>query len=139
MTEVNATDGTDVQTLSVTVTGDDRPGVTGTLLGALSGFDADVLDIQQVVVNGHLTLTVLLRPGAHVDQLRDAAAVAAHRLGLTLTAVEGTGVNARSRQGARPSSCSARRSARTPSPSSRRGSPTTAPTSTASVACRATP
>ncbi|WP_442273540.1 phosphoserine phosphatase SerB [Terrabacter sp. 2TAF16] len=99
MTEVNSTDGTDIQTLSVTVTGDDRPGVTGTLLGALSGVDAEVLDIQQVVVHGHLTLTVLLRPGAHVDQLRDAAAVAAHRLGLALTVVEGTGVNARSRQG----------------------------------------
>ncbi|WP_443081145.1 phosphoserine phosphatase SerB [Terrabacter sp. Soil811] len=99
MTAVNSTDGTDIQTLSVTVTGDDRPGVTGTLLGALSGVDAEVLDIQQVVVHGHLTLTVLLRPGAHVDQLRDAAAVAAHRLGLALTVVEGTGVNARSRQG----------------------------------------
>jgi phosphoserine phosphatase len=99
VTEVNSTDGTDIQTLSVTVTGDDRPGVTGTLLGALSGVDAEVLDIQQVVVHGHLTLTVLLRPGAHVDQLRDAAAVAAHRLGLALTVVEGTGVNARSRQG----------------------------------------
>ncbi|MGO4660428.1 phosphoserine phosphatase SerB [Terrabacter sp. 2TAF16] len=96
---MNSTDGTDIQTLSVTVTGDDRPGVTGTLLGALSGVDAEVLDIQQVVVHGHLTLTVLLRPGAHVDQLRDAAAVAAHRLGLALTVVEGTGVNARSRQG----------------------------------------
>ena len=99
VTEANSTDGTDIQTLSVTVTGDDRPGVTGTLLGALSGVDAQVLDIQQVVVNGHLTLTVLLRPGAHVDQLRDRAAVAAHRLGLTLTVVEGTGVNARSRHG----------------------------------------
>ena len=65
------------QTLSVTVTGADRPGVTGTLLGALSGVDAEVLDIQQVAVHGHLTLTVLLRPGSHVDQLRDAAAVAA--------------------------------------------------------------
>jgi phosphoserine phosphatase len=99
VTEANRTDGTDISTLSVTVTGDDRPGVTGTLLGALSGVDAEVLDIQQVVVNRHLTLTVLLRPGAHVERLRDAAAVAAHRLGLTLTVVEGTGVNARSRQG----------------------------------------
>jgi len=99
VTEVNSTDGTDIQTLSVTVTGADRPGVTGTLLGALSGVEAEVLDIQQVVVHGHLTLTVLLRPGAHVDQLRDAAAVAAHRLDLALTVVEGTGVNARSRQG----------------------------------------
>ena len=94
-----STDATDFHTLSVTVTGDDRPGVTGTLLGALSGFGAEVLDIQQVAVQGHLTLTVLLRPGDQVEQLRDAAAVAAHRLGVTLTVVEGSGDNARSRQG----------------------------------------
>ena len=75
----HGTSATDIQTLSVTVTGDDRPGVTGTLLGALSGVDAEVLDIQQVVVHGHLTLTVLLRPGAHVDQLRDAATSAMSR------------------------------------------------------------
>ena len=87
------------QTLSLTVTGADRPGVTGTLLGALSGVGAEVLDIQQVVVHGHLTLALLLRPGDHVDELRDAAAVAAHRLGLTLTVLEGTGDNARPRQG----------------------------------------
>ena len=87
------------QTLSITVTGADRPGVTGTLIGALSGVGAEVLDIQQVVVHGHLTLALLLRPGEHVDELRDAAAVAAHRLGLTLTVVEGTGDNARPRQG----------------------------------------
>ncbi|MEW1953637.1 phosphoserine phosphatase SerB [Terrabacter sp. NPDC080008] len=92
-------DTTDLRTLSVTVTGDDRPGVTGTLLGALSGYGAEVLDIQQVAVQGHLTLTVLLRPGDQVEQLRDAAAVAAHRLGVTLTVVEGHGDNARSRQG----------------------------------------
>jgi len=87
------------QTLSITVTGADRPGVTGTLLGALSGVGAEVLDIQQVVVHGHLTLALLLRPGDHVDRLRDAAAVAAHRLGLALTVAEGTGDNARPRQG----------------------------------------
>jgi phosphoserine phosphatase len=91
--------GDDERTLSITVTGEDRPGVTGTLLRAVSGVGAEVLDIQQVVVQGHLTLTVLLRPGAHVEHLRDAAAVAAHRLGLALTVVDGSGDNARSRHG----------------------------------------
>jgi phosphoserine phosphatase len=86
-------------TLSVTVTGKDRPGVTGGLLSALSGVGAELLDIQQVAVHGHLTLAVLLRAGDHAEQLRDAAAVAAHRLGLTLSVLEGTGDNARSRQG----------------------------------------
>jgi phosphoserine phosphatase len=95
----DAPEGPDLHTLSITVTGGDRPGVTGTLLGALSGVGAEVLDIQQVVVHGHLTLTLLLRPGRHVEQLRDAAAVAAHRLGLVLTVSEGSGDNARPRQG----------------------------------------
>ena len=86
-------------TLSITVTGEDRPGVTGTLLSALSDVGAEVLDIQQVVVHGHLTLALVLRPGVSLEPLRDAAAVAAHRLGLTLTVVEGTGDNARPRHG----------------------------------------
>ena len=94
-----APEGPDLHTLSITVTGEDRPGVTGTLLSALSGVGAEVLDMQQVVVHGHLTLTLLLRPGQHVEQLRDAAAVAAHRLGLVLTVTEGSGDNARPRQG----------------------------------------
>lgn len=87
-------------TLSLTVTGEDRPGVTGSLLGALSGVGAEVLDVQQVVVHGHLTLALVLRPGdGGVDGLRDLAAVAAHRLGLALTAVETSGDNARPRHG----------------------------------------
>ena len=86
-------------TLSITVTGTDRPGVTGALLSALADVGAEVLDIQQVVVHGHLTLALVLRPGAHAEQLRDAAAVAAHRLGLSLGVVTGTGDNARPRHG----------------------------------------
>jgi phosphoserine phosphatase len=93
------TDAASGATLSVTVTGQDRPGVTGGLLSALSGVGAELLDIQQVAVQGHLTLTILLRAGDHADRLRDAAAVAAHRLGLTLSVVEGSGDNPRSRQG----------------------------------------
>ena len=48
------------QTISISVTGADRPGVTGTLLGALAQVGAEVLDIQQVVVHGQLTLALLL-------------------------------------------------------------------------------
>ncbi|EWT06604.1 phosphoserine phosphatase [Intrasporangium chromatireducens Q5-1] len=95
-------------TLSITVTGPDRPGVTGGLLSAVAEVGAEVLDIQQVVVHDHLTLTLLLaphRPGVTTDgqdlveRLRDVAAVAAHRLGLTLTVTEGTGDNARPHHG----------------------------------------
>lgn len=87
------------QTLSITVTGQDRPGVTGTLLGALAEVGAEVLDIQQVVVHGHLTLALVLTADEDQGRLRDAAAVAAHRLGLALTVAEGVGDNARPRHG----------------------------------------
>ncbi|MDC5697417.1 phosphoserine phosphatase SerB [Intrasporangium calvum] len=89
----------DVRTLSITVTGEDRPGITSAIVGAVSGTGAEVLDIQQVAVHGHLTLALLLAPGEHADALRDAAAVVAHRLGLTLSVVEATGDNARQRHG----------------------------------------
>ncbi|MDV3220088.1 phosphoserine phosphatase SerB [Intrasporangium sp.] len=87
------------RTLSITVTGEDRPGVTSTMLGAVGGTGAEVLDIQQVALHGHLTLALLLSPGDHAEQLRDAAAVVAHRLGLSLSVLEGTGDNARPRHG----------------------------------------
>ena len=90
------------RTLSITVTGEDRPGVTGNLLAAIATAGAEVLDIQQVVVHGHLTLALVLTVGesaAANEALRDAAAIAAHRLGLTLSVAEGEGDNARPRQG----------------------------------------
>ena len=51
----------------VTVTGPDRPGVTSALFAALAGTDAHVLDVEQVVVGGILTLSALVTdpvPGA---------------------------------------------------------------------------
>lgn len=44
----------------VTVTGTDRPGVTSALFTALAGTDAEVLDVEQVVVGGVLTLAALV-------------------------------------------------------------------------------
>jgi len=46
-------------TLLITLTGRDRPGVTSRLFGALSGHELSVLDIEQVVIRGHLVLGVL--------------------------------------------------------------------------------
>lgn len=99
-------------TLSLTVTGTDRPGVSGALLGAVAEVGAEVLDLQQVVVHDHLTLTILLAPARAdgttgdtagdretLERLRDVAAVAAHRLDLSLSVTEGTGDNARPRHG----------------------------------------
>ncbi len=47
-------------TLLVTLTGRDRPGVTSRLFSGLSAHGLTVLDVEQVVIRGHLVLGVLL-------------------------------------------------------------------------------
>lgn len=47
-------------TLLVTLTGRDRPGVTSRLFSELSAYELTVLDVEQVVIRGHLVLGVLL-------------------------------------------------------------------------------
>jgi phosphoserine phosphatase len=86
-------------TLSVTVTGRDRPGVTGALIEAIGRVGAEVIDIQQVAVQGHLTLALLLAPGDSSPALRQAASRVAGELGLTVAFAEGLGDNGRPRQG----------------------------------------
>ncbi|MFN0284696.1 MAG: ACT domain-containing protein [Kineosporiaceae bacterium] len=49
-----------VPTLLVTVTGPDRPGVTWDVVEALTVPGVSVLDVEQVVVRGNLTLAVLV-------------------------------------------------------------------------------
>ena len=47
-------------TVLVTLTGRDRPGVTSRLFASLAAHDLTVLDVEQVVIRGHLVLGVLL-------------------------------------------------------------------------------
>ncbi|MET9488088.1 phosphoserine phosphatase SerB [Nocardia sp. NPDC006630] len=65
-------------TVLVTVTGPDKPGVTSVLLAALSNNAVSLLDVEQVVIRGRLTLGVLVScptdPEALQDQLEDAMA-----------------------------------------------------------------
>ena len=55
----------------VTVTGPDRPGVTATLTGILSQQGAILHDIEQVVVQGQLTLCLLIVVPATRDVLKE--------------------------------------------------------------------
>ena len=80
------------RTLLVTVTGEDRPGVTARLFASLAARGADVLDVEQVVVRGHLTLAVLLA-GAD-DAVADAVVRAGRELDLRVRYEVGTGDNA---------------------------------------------
>ncbi|MBM4590428.1 phosphoserine phosphatase SerB [Rhodococcus hoagii] len=63
-------------TVLVTVTGPDRPGVTSVLFAALSRHDVSLLDVEQVVIRGRLTLGVLVAcptdPEALQEELEEA-------------------------------------------------------------------
>nr|WP_067889299.1 phosphoserine phosphatase SerB [Nocardia vaccinii] len=63
-------------TVLITVTGPDRPGVTSVLLSALARNGVSLLDVEQVVIRGRLTLGVLVScpgdPEGLQDELEDA-------------------------------------------------------------------
>ncbi|WP_068278787.1 phosphoserine phosphatase SerB [Aldersonia kunmingensis] len=63
-------------TVLVTVTGTDRPGVTSALFACLTKHDVSLLDVEQVVIRGQLTLGVLVScprdPEALQEQLEQA-------------------------------------------------------------------
>ncbi|RDI69196.1 phosphoserine phosphatase SerB [Nocardia pseudobrasiliensis] len=70
--------GASETTVLITVTGPDKPGVTSVLLAALSRNGVSLLDVEQVVIRGRLTLGVLVTcpedPEGLQDQLEDAMA-----------------------------------------------------------------
>ena len=77
--------------LLVTVTGRDHPGVTGALFGTLSAALVDVLDVEQVVVRGQLTLAVLLRVPGDADGLRARIEAAMAEVRMSVTVAEASG------------------------------------------------
>ena len=84
----------DVRSLLVTVTGQDRPGVTLRLFEALTGPGVEVLDLEQVVVRGNLTLCALVTAGADEGAAMARIHTVGRELGLTVSCVAGTGDNA---------------------------------------------
>jgi len=67
----------------VTVSGPDRPGITATLTGILEQMNSQLLDIEQVVVHGHLTLGMLVGVGRDPGVLKELL-FAARELGVSL-------------------------------------------------------
>jgi phosphoserine phosphatase len=70
------------RTLLITLTGRDRPGVTATLTAALAVHDLEILDAEQVVIRGRLTLGVLVGPTVEhgATLVLDAAAATAREV-----------------------------------------------------------
>jgi phosphoserine phosphatase len=72
----------------ITVTGGDRPGVTSALFEVLSGHKVELLNVEQVVIRGRLTLGVLVSAVLDADEgreLREEVQAAIHRMGLDVT------------------------------------------------------
>jgi phosphoserine phosphatase len=85
----------DAPTLLLTLTGPDRPGVSARLFGALGPTAATVLDVEQVVVRGHLTLAVLITTGGDDEAaLSRLATELAQSLGMSISVRSGHGDNA---------------------------------------------
>lgn len=72
----------------ITVTGVDQPGVTSVLFAVLSRHGVELLNVEQVVIRGRLTLGVLVLcplEGAGYTALRDDVQAAIRRVGLDVT------------------------------------------------------
>ena len=70
------------------VTGHDQPGVTSALFEVLSQHKVELLNVEQVVIRGRLTLGVLVAGAPEVAggrELRDEMEAAIHGVGLDVT------------------------------------------------------
>lgn len=68
----------------ITVTGPDRPGVTGLLFTALTSHRVEVLDIDQAVIRGALTLGVLVATPGDPEALQEHVEQALASAGMTV-------------------------------------------------------
>ena len=76
-------------TLLVTVTGRDKPGVVSVIFSALTRHGVDILDVEQVVIQGRIILGVLVRTTADPDDLQEAAEQAMASIGMQVEVVVG--------------------------------------------------
>jgi phosphoserine phosphatase len=79
----------DRTTTLVTVTGPDFPGVSATLFTVLAEHGAEMLDVQQATIHGHLTLSALVGLTGDPGRLERSLDVAIPALGLKVTVETG--------------------------------------------------
>src|SRR6478735_8696716 len=88
------------ETLLITLSGKDRPGVTSTIFATLSRAGVEVVDIEQIVLRGRLILGVLVTAPRDWKKLSAAVVETAQSLDMTVDVERGVGDN-RSRAGGR--------------------------------------
>ncbi len=87
------------ETLLLTVSGKDRPGVTSAVFATLTKAGVEVLDIEQIVLRRRLILGILVTAPRDWRRLRDAVQATADDLGMTVDVDHGTGDNKVRREG----------------------------------------
>jgi phosphoserine phosphatase len=80
-------------TLLVTLTGIDRPGVTASVFAALSAAGVEVLDIEQIILRRRLILGVLVTGPRDWRRLTESVQRTASELGMTVEIERGSGDN----------------------------------------------
>ncbi|MBI2245538.1 MAG: phosphoserine phosphatase SerB [Nocardioides sp.] len=98
MTDAQA--GRKPETLLITLTGKDRPGVTSSVFATLSGAGVEVVDIEQIVLRGRLILGVLVTAPHHPRRVTEAVQETAAALGMSVDVERGVGDN-KARRGGR--------------------------------------
>lgn len=88
-------------TVLATVTGRDRPGITAAFFAALSAYDVDVRDVEQVVIRDRLILAVLFDLRGDTVALRNSLNQAARALGMEAEVTVADGGPRRSTSGSR--------------------------------------
>jgi len=87
------------ETLLLTVSGMDRPGVTSAVFATLTKTGVEVLDIEQIVLRRRLILGILVTAPRDWRRLRDAVQATASQLGMSVDVDRGTGDNTVRREG----------------------------------------
>ncbi len=85
-------DATD-DTLLITVTGTDRPGVTSAVLDTLAASGVTVVDVEQILMRGRLVLGVLVTAPRDRKRLRKQLATTVESLGMSVEVERGSGDN----------------------------------------------
>ncbi len=83
----------------VTVTGPDKPGVSSVLFAALTRHAVDVLDVEQVVIQGRLVLGVLVATTADPEDLQESIEQAMASIGMQVDIEIGSRILGTNRRG----------------------------------------
>ncbi len=86
-------------TLLITLTGKDRPGVTSAIFSALAHAGVNVIDLEQILLRRRLVLGVLVTAPREVKRLRQSVEQVAGDLGMTVEIEQGIGDNRARREG----------------------------------------